>query len=289
MYTKNPYDVPAAGFILVDNLSKLIADNGTYLGQDISEKLFNLSKNEQSQAKEIRMQHKFKMLENKLAEQFNISGKIEDPTNLCNIYMQTESKQIQSTYTRITELIKELLHEERDEMLAYMKREEEISNLEKECEQQQSVPKEKLQSLKRQQSKQLGELQIFLHKVLKYQDIVGNELLINIEKLEHRTKTFEGNAIFWRKTYYDHQRMQRITLFQTKIEQNLENLQNQMEKMMKDSSKIEWKLNTLKSQVIPIIIFACTVWHSSVNLSSILQLRFISLQVIRKLHFPHVK
>ncbi|EFO15647.1 hypothetical protein LOAG_12862 [Loa loa] len=253
MYSKNPYEVPAAGFILVDNLSKLIMDSDTRLDQNVTENLFNsneMIKEGQFITKEIKREQRRKMLQSKLVAQSNMFEKSEGSTSQCSVYLQTELKQVQTTYVKITELISELLHKEWDEMLIYMKREEEILKLEKECEQQKGL-KGKVLNLQQQQRKQLAELRILLRKVLKYQDIVGCELLINIEKLEHKSDIakFKTDQIYLREAYRHHQRMRRVTLFQTKIKQNLENLQKQMQETIRNSCRVQWTLDTLKPQV----------------------------------------
>nr|CDQ00696.1 Bm10967, isoform b [Brugia malayi] len=250
MYSKNPQKVPAAGFLLVDNLSKMIADSDVCLKQNFAENLLKKIKEEQSQEKQTRREQRWKMLESKLAAEMNISEKSEDSTNQRTVYLQTKLKQIQATYTRIKELVNKLLHEERNEMLAYMKRKEEVLNLEKECEQQKAL-QEKVLSLQERQRKQLADLRGFLRKFLKYQDIVRCELLINVEKLEQRLETmkFENSEIHLRNICRYHQRMLRVTLFQNKIEQNLESLEKQMQETTRNSCRMQRKLETLRSQL----------------------------------------
>ncbi|CAG9533479.1 unnamed protein product [Cercopithifilaria johnstoni] len=270
IYIKNPYEVPAAGFLLVNNLSKLIANNGTRLELNFTEKLL---KEEEFQAKEIKKQKRQKMMEKRL-EQLNMFKKSDSSTSQYRTYLETELKKIQKAYTRITELINELLNEERNEIIGYMKREEEISNLEMQPEKEQMVLKGKLFTLQQYQKKQLNELQLFLLKVLKYQDIVQCELLININKLEERLQVVssETNVICVQKAYYDYYRISRITMFQNKIEQNLENLKKQMEETIRDACKTQWKLNTLKSQVQqnklwtrPVLVQTCWRGGNSVH------------------------
>uniref|UniRef100_A0A1I8ECD2 Uncharacterized protein n=1 Tax=Wuchereria bancrofti TaxID=6293 RepID=A0A1I8ECD2_WUCBA len=250
MYSKNPYKVPAAGFLLVDNLSKMIADSDVCLEQNFAENLLKKIKEKQSQEKQTRREQRWKMLESKLAAEMNISEKSEDSTNQRTVYLQTKLKQIQATYTRIKELVNKLLHEERNEMLAYIKRKEEVLNLEKECEQQKAL-QEKVLSLQERQRKQLADLRGFLRKFLKYQDIVRCELLINVEKLEQRLETmkFENSEIHLRNICRYHQRMLRVTLFQNKIEQNLESLEKQMQETTRNSCRMQRKLEALRSQV----------------------------------------
>lgn len=267
MYAKDPYKVPAAGFILVDNLSKLIEDGSIRLDENFSTNLFQSSEKagkEQLEAKELKREQGRKRLENKLAAQSNTIEKSGNATNRYSIFLETELKKIQTKYNGIKEFIDKLLHQEKDEMLAYLKREEEILNLEKECEKQ-TERKSKVLNLQQQQRKQLAELQIFLRKVLKYQDFVGCELLINIEKLEQKIEVaiLGADEIHLRMVYQHYQRMRNVSLFQTKIEQNLENSQQQLQEVVKNSFKIQWKLDTLKVQVMSITTFTCTRIHLS--------------------------
>ncbi|OZC09216.1 hypothetical protein X798_03760 [Onchocerca flexuosa] len=247
MYWQNPHEVPAVGFILVDKLSKLIADSNTRLEENFTEKLFKTTEKveEQNQAKEIKQQKQ----KNRQAAQSNTSEKSVVSTSPHD--SQTMLEQIQTKYTRITELINKLLHEEQDEMLVFIKHDKEIMNLEKECGEQMEL-KKKVKDLQQRQRKHLGELRIFLLKVLKYQDIVQCELLLNIEKVEQTSEIgmVETKAVIYsRETNYHHQRMRCITLFQTKIAQNLENLQKQMEETTRNGCKVQRKLDTLRSQI----------------------------------------
>lgn len=277
---------PAAGFLLVDNLSKMIADSDVCLKQNFAENLLKKIKEEQSQEKQTRREQRWKMLESKLAAEMNISEKSEDSTNQRTVYLQTKLKQIQATYTRIKELVNKLLHEERNEMLAYMKRKEEVLNLEKECEQQKAL-QEKVLSLQERQRKQLADLRGFLRKFLKYQDIVRCELLINVEKLEQRLETmkFENSEIHLRNICRYHQRMLRVTLFQNKIEQNLESLEKQMQETTRNSCRMQRKLETLRSQVITTSVFTCilpVLYHFSI-------FRSTSHRVFKNLYLSHIK
>lgn len=257
MYTKNPYEVPAAGFILVDNLSELIEDSPTRLRPDFAENLLKMVTD--FKMKEMKKQQRQKMREKKL-EKLNLFKKPRGSTSQYNIYFETELKQIQETYSRITELISDFLDEERNEMLGYMKRQKEISNLGKECEQQ-TMWKRKLFILQQRQKKQLDELQFFLRSVLKHQDVVRYELLTNAEKLEDRLQVVLSgtNAFSLHVVCYDYYRIGRIKMYQTKIEKNLKNIRRRMEDTIRDACKTQWKLDGLKLQVIFITIFSYAV------------------------------
>lgn len=240
MYSKNQRDVPAAGYLLVDELSKLIADNGTNLGESIPEKLLrtNFKREKPVQQKKL------------LKQQFASLGNAPEKRikSHRNYQFQVMLKDTQEKYAKITNMIEGLLRNERNEMLSYMERNEQILMQQKQCKED-AVWKGKLEGIEKVQRQQLEDLRQFMSKVLKYQDVAKCELWLNVEKLEQGLELIKREDDS-RGIAYNYYRLQRVTEFQVKIIEHLEMLEEHMKTLIRYGCGIQSKLNSLSTEVM---------------------------------------
>uniref|UniRef100_A0A0R3RQW6 Death domain-containing protein n=1 Tax=Elaeophora elaphi TaxID=1147741 RepID=A0A0R3RQW6_9BILA len=247
LYMRKTYDAPAPGFILVDNLVNLVEDDSTHLVLKFD--LVSLCDQQYRVYQQEKLEKK-KLLEKKFVEHLNLYHKSDDITDQYRAYLEKSLAGIWEKYNRIKKFISELLHEQLEEMSDYMKRQEALMDLQKECEQQMAFRRELL-TLEGYHKKQLDEIRLFFRGILNCQNVVQYELLINIGNLEERLLTARSGAEMTctRILCYDYHRVTRITMFLTKIEENLTNLKKTIKAIIRHGYETLQELNTLKSKV----------------------------------------